>query len=209
MDVRGGRKRDGVVYSKAEDDGRTTSYPDHRWTLDVTSLAVYSNVFNPFIRRVGHALHYPQQNVRFHCRPANNAAPRSRVLFSIVVRQVCIKLANCAESPPSFALNYSSPQSCFPEENDPSPSIVFLRWKEKNLLLGSNGIASHRNRNERDLKWGKKWKGGNGRSQFVGQIGRSVWLIRFYWGARETTPPPSLTGLTGLTADPAVSLLPR
>lgn len=43
---------------------------------------------------MGHALYYPRQNIRSHCQPANNATPRSRVLFSIIIRQVCIKLAN-------------------------------------------------------------------------------------------------------------------
>lgn len=82
---------------------------EHRWkTLEKTQVLSRSVAriqrCNPFISVWATRSIIPDKTSDSIVQPGNNATPRSRVLFSIIIRQVCIKLANCAESffPPIF-----------------------------------------------------------------------------------------------------------
>lgn len=136
---------------------------------------------------MGHALYYPRQNIRFHCQPGNNATPRSRVLFSIIIRQVCMKLANCAESAHQFFF-FSKLSLLHETHSCPTKKTILSESRmieERRLHLVCSPRVCDRNR--RSIKK-KKSEG----SQFARTNWAKCFLIDFI-GARETTPlpPPS------------------
>lgn len=193
---------------------------EHRWkTLEKTQVLSRSVAriqrCNPFISVWATRSIIPDKTSDSIVQPGNNATPRSRVLFSIIIRQVCIKLANCAESffPPIFLslwiISYL-PAFHAPVRNEEKRSLLFTISNN----LEEDLLSTQRNRNEIEGRLNGEGKKSRRDRNLPEQIGRSVfWLIRFYWGAHwrarnHFSPSLLVTGLTAV-ADPPVSLLPR
>lgn len=190
---------------------------EHRWkTLEKTQVLSRSVAriqrCNPFISVWATRSIIPDKTSDSIVQPGNNATPRSRVLFSIIIRQVCIKLANCAKNLSFHQFFFLSELSLI--------SQLFTHLSETKKISSLHNLSNSleedllfTQRNRRSIKWeGKKSRRDRNLPE---QIGRSVfWLIRFYWGAHwrarnHFSPSPLLvTGLTAV-ADPPVSLLPR
>ena len=107
-------------------------------------------------------------------QPGNNATPRSRVLFSIIIRQVCIKLANCAKNLSFHQFFFLSELSLI--------SQLFTHLSETKKISSLHNLEQSRRgstldllftqRNRRSIKWeGKKSRRDRNLPE---QIGRSV-----------------------------------
>ena len=173
---------------------------EHRWkTLEKTQVLSRSVAriqrCNPFISVWATRSIIPDKTSDSIVQPGNNATPRSRVLFSIIIRQVCIKLANCAKNLSFHQFFFLSELSLI--------SQLFTHLSETKKISSLHNLS---NSLEEDLLWiyfsRNEIEGRlNGRGKKVGGIAicpNKLGEVFFDWsdfigariGARETTSPP-------------------